>query len=169
MVKLQFNIGSMKATLTAIDQFRTSEKKVMRRAIIAAGKELEKGAKKYGALRDGHTLQWMAEVDHPYAKRHGSIQEGTLGHPGWQVHYQTGQLLSAIKSGVGAGGDTYDVYVDTGVAPHAKYVVQGTRIMFARDFIWMASYERDVRKDMMRAMVKIAGKIFRTKGALRFE
>jgi len=167
---IRIEAGSLKATFAAFGNMRVSEPKAARRAAIAAGRVLRKEARASGALRDGHTPAWMASVDHPYAKRHGSIQESVLGHEGWKVHYQTGQLLSAIRGKISAKGKraSYDVFVDTGKASYAKYIIQGTKFMFPRDFIWLTATDPEVRRLMMRAMVRVMGKELRTKGSGRF-
>jgi hypothetical protein len=62
----------------------------------------------------------------------------------------------------------YEVFVDTAVAPHAAAVINGTSVMFARDFIWIAGELRVVRRRIMMAMVRVLGKQLRTKAHVRF-
>ncbi len=167
---IRVNAGSLKATLAGFDALRASEPKAARKAVIAAGRVLRLQVRHFGAIRDGHNQAWFNQQDNPYARRHGSIQSGTLGHPGWWVHYQTGRLLSAIhgKATGGTRSPGYKVFVDLGQAPHAKFVIQGTRVMMPRDFIWLTAQDPAVRKEMMRAMLRVMGKELRTKGSARF-
>lgn len=44
-----------------------------------------------------HTQKQLNKLDHPYAKRHGSIQSSSLGHEPWLVHKQHGGLAPTIK------------------------------------------------------------------------
>jgi hypothetical protein len=89
------------------------------------------------SLRD-HTLKQLAELDHPYARRHGS--RGKVIHePYWQVHVQSGRLLASKFSGIRDAkvvGGTLSAAAFVGLnensAKHALYVVFGTSKMIPR-------------------------------------
>lgn len=88
-----------------------------------------------------HSLQDLKELDHPYASRHGS--EGARIHePYWQVHTQSGEMLSGLVDGVEdadiAFGGKLTAEAWAGIADfveHAKNVVFGTSRMIPRDFL----------------------------------
>lgn len=88
-----------------------------------------------------HTLKDLADMGHPYAKRHGS-KGMNIHNPYWQVHIQSGRLISAKSSGVqdaGVKGGRLDAYayvaIDPNDAPHAYAVIYGTSNMIPRDFM----------------------------------
>jgi hypothetical protein len=88
-----------------------------------------------------HGPRELAKLDHPYAARHGG--RGLAIHePYWQVHAQTGRLVSSKGSGVveatfsvGKVAAKAWVRIDEGVAPHALYVIYGTTKMIPRPFL----------------------------------
>lgn len=93
------------------------------------------------SLRD-HSPKDLAALGHPYASRHGN--RGIAIHdPYWQVHVQSGKLLSSKKSGVDeadisdSGKMTASAWcgVDEHIAPHALDVFWGTSKMIPRDFL----------------------------------
>jgi hypothetical protein len=149
--------------------------KAMQASVVAArplvlqagGEAYLEGVKAAAGLVDGHTEKSLAALDHPYARRHGSIQETKLGHPGWWVHRQTGRLFRSIKGQMNSATE-FSVFADTNIAPHAEAVINGTSVMLPRDFIWIAGELRVVRRRIMRAMVRVLGKQLRTKAHIRF-
>jgi hypothetical protein len=164
---IRVKVGGVQATIKALQLVRTTEQEVKDKVVEAAGSTLLKFVRMTGGHKDGHDQNELARLDHPYAVRHGSIQESVLGHAGWWVHNQTGQLLRSLRGGMTNPG-TYMVFADTSIAPHAAAVIQGTRVMFARDFIWITAGLRPVRVEMMRSMVRVLGKELRTKAHVRF-
>ena len=88
-----------------------------------------------------HSLEDLRVMGHPYARRHGP-KGMSIHSPYWQVHRQTGTLLSSKYSGVKkasvAGGNlkaSAYVGVNENQAPHAVSVIWGTRRMIPRDFL----------------------------------
>lgn len=158
----------MKATIQGLSRLAKAERESAIITARAAGAVFLHNARMTGAVRDGHDDAWMAKVDHPYAVRHGSIQTSVLGHPGWWAHFQTGRLQAAIKGRSTKGGLGYQIYVDEGAAPHAKFVIKGTRVMFGRDFIRMSVNDPKVRKQAMRTVVSVLGRGMRSKAGIRF-
>lgn len=164
---IRVKVGGVEATIRAMRLVRKTEQEVKDRVIEAAGSTLLKFVRMTGGIKDGHTQVELDKLDNPYARRHGAIREDKLGHAGWWIHEQTGQLLRSLKGGL-VGKSTYLVFADTSIAPHAQAVIQGTRVMFPRDFIWITASLRPVRIEMMRAMVRVLGKEMRTKAHVRF-
>lgn len=88
-------------------------------------------------LRD-HSLEDLAKMGHPYAKRHGPKGMG-IHDPYYQVHEQSGQLRSALQSGIVPakieGGRVEAIAyagLDEYIAPHAAHVIWGTSKMIPR-------------------------------------
>lgn len=144
-------------------------------ALNAMGAEMRKGIVAAVSLTD-HSLADLARLGHPYAKKHGSIQVSRLGHAGDLVHTisgagdrRTGRMVRSVRATPAASvSGHYDVDFDFGVAPHAKFVLGGTKTMLPRDPAWWAVQQLPVRRAMMRAAVDVLGKKYRTKAAVRF-
>jgi len=136
--------------------------------VAAMGEVLHVEIRENLSLTD-HTLQDLADLDHPYARRHGAIQTGVLGHePEWLVHKQSGELLGALQHGPLGVGENYGVWLDPTIAPHAEYVIEGTKTMLPRDTLWSTAGDSRVQKEMMRAAARTLGRTLRTKALLRF-
>lgn len=163
---IRVKVGGVKAVVAAMDAMRARMAAAAPKVLEAGGKAYLGGVKAAAGMED-HSLAQLAALDHPYARRHGSIQESKLGHPGWWVHKQTGTLFRSI-TGRMISPSRYEVFADTGKAPHAAFVIQGTSVMFARDFIFIAGELRVVRRRIMRAMIRVLGKELRTKAHVRF-
>ena len=133
----------------------------------AAGGIWHQKVKQNVSLRD-HTLSQLAAMDHPYARRHGSIRVHQ-SRP-YSVHSQSGKMLRSIKGKSVKSGKypAFKVMTDLRTAPHARYVIQGTKVMLPRDVIWNTGLESGTRKEMMKAVVRALGKGLRSGAALRF-
>ena len=166
---MTLNMGAVQATLIAL-QHSTGDVEEAGRAALAAGAQvLLKAARKVLALTD-HKPVDLARLDHPYAVRHGRI----LIHKStpWKVHTQSGALLRALKDAAydAQTGPAHMVYLDASQAPHALYVVQGTRNMLPRDPLWTGTaLQPPVQRATMQAVIKVLGKELRTKLGVRFE
>jgi hypothetical protein len=182
--------GTLRLTIASMDKIGLSMREVATRALGRAATVLHAEARKNISLKD-HSLKDLGDIGHPYARRHGSIDTGALGHqPEWQVHTrpsrlavgkngqrlgehanQTGDLLDALRVGLLPSarppGEAYVVYFDTDRAPHAVFVVQGTPLMLPRDVLWWTATDPRVTKMMMREVVKVLGAELRTKGVVR--
>lgn len=123
---------------------------------------------------DDHTLLELAELDHPYARRHGMIQTHKLGsghlRGPWpmRVHEQEGDLRAALHDMASPDGQAWYVWLDPTEAEHARWVVYGTKKMLPRDVLYATAEDPAVRKALMRAFVTIAGKGLRSQGYIRF-
>lgn len=172
----QVKTSGFEMTLIKLSNTRVALKTAARAGLTAAGKVIYRHVKKRAGLRD-HTLADLAKKprpDHPYAKRHGRIKIHT--RIPWQVHIQKSgedpnEYLHKALKGVyheDGAGMHYDIWVDLNIAPHAEYVIQGTKVMFARDFIWNAAIEKRDDPKVMQAVVKALGKGLRSKVGVRF-
>lgn len=189
---MKFDQSSLSFTLIALDNTKIDLRKAGRAAVDAAGGIALKYSKKAVGLRD-HSLTDLANMDHPYARRHGSIRvHQSIGT--WHVHRApTGGLSGAAHAAAAkrtsthrkqtdtlynatlgrattapSGGPQYEVYFDTFQAPHAEDVVMGTKLMLPRDPLWNAVMQPAVRQEMMKAVVVVLGRVLRSKVGIRF-
>jgi hypothetical protein len=108
-------------------------KKATPLAVAAGSGALVEEVKKNLSSRK-HTLEDLERLDHPYAKRHGSINTSSLGGmKDYEIHDRDGKFAEALK--VRKSGAASEVYFDESVAEHIKYVLEGTRTMHGRDVI----------------------------------
>jgi hypothetical protein len=142
------------------------------KAMAKAG-EVAKAAVYANVTRTDHTLAQLRAMDHPYAKRHGSI--GIHAGENHVVHTQTGRMASALQGevrfragGAGASRPYYLLGWWGNVPPHVKWVVEGTRIMLPRDVLWLTASAPHVRPAMLRAFVQVMGSEMRTQAGIRF-
>lgn len=168
-----FDAGALSVTILTLHKLGISERQAAVAATNAAGKVLEAKIRQNISLTT-YTLADLARMDHPYARRHGSIRIHRKGstallRPENRVHTQGGSLLSSLQSSKGSGQPSFRVWLDRGIAPHAVYVVGGTRVMLPRDVLWDTARAPAVQKKMMLAITKKLGKMLRTGAALRFK
>ena len=106
-------------------------------------KIMDKAVTKNISLKD-HSLKDLAQMGHPYAKRHGP--EGSPIHdPYWLVHTQSGELLASKEAGVEGASIAFGklksaayVKFDENKAPHAWNVVYGTSRMIPRPVLLLS-------------------------------
>jgi len=169
---IKVSAGSFAATAANMDVFSKSmlpaiEEEALRRVGELLNREIVLNI----SLTD-HSPLSLAALDHPYARRHGAIQIHT--DKPYQVHTQSGAMLRALRkmlqpSGPGTGGAVFRIWFDLSAAPHAEYVVQGTKRMLQRDVLWDTATDREVRRRMMQEYVRFIGKEMRTKATVRFK
>jgi hypothetical protein len=169
---ITFDAGALRVVLRNMNSTVATERQAAAQSVDAAGRVLRDAIKQNISLRD-HTLADLARADHPYARRHGAIQihgsgSKSLNDPSNRVHTQSGTMLGSLQSGPVAGGLGYRIGIDTTAAPHAAFVIRGTKVMLPRDVLWDTATAPAVRLRMMRAIVKVLGKRLRTQGAVRF-
>jgi len=154
--------------LEGVERERASAKTIALVALQASGKILQGHVDLRVSLQD-HSLADLARLDHPYARRHGSIQiHGN--HPEW-VHEQSGTLRRSVYGRLeptGSGGGRFVVGFDETIAPHAKYVVFGTRVMLPRDPLLDATRDKRARTEMLQAFVDVMGPRYRSQSDVRF-
>lgn len=182
---IQFRVGGVKTMIMAIRNVAVSEMEAANIASIAAGAQLFDAIRSV-AMRSDHTLQQLAALDHPYARRHGTIKTRGLGHPrspyltnqANQVHKHTGKLVGSLRLRTSRGTvyspGTYDpprasVGFDAEMPDYVVYVVYGTKVMHGRNFIADAANSPGTARAIMKIVVRVFGKWFRSQGSLRFE
>ncbi len=78
-----------------------------------------------------HTLKQLAAMGHPY-----SVRDPRNPHnPPYQIHTQTGDLKDNIEVSTSPKGFRISVGVDEDKVFYIPYIINGTRVMIARDFI----------------------------------
>ncbi len=175
---MRVDTASLQVTLVALRHTTISLARAGEEAVQAAGEVLLREARKAVGHRD-HSLTRLAILDHPYARRHGSVRIHTSTP--WAVHRkpsplnprhrnQTDALYNATRGQfyVSSGKPVYEVYFDTGAAPHAVFVTQGTRVMLPRDPLWATATSPAVQKQIMVGIVRRLGKELRGQLGVRF-
>jgi hypothetical protein len=155
----------------ALVNLRGVEKKMFQKAgkqaLKAAGTVLVKALRENMSITD-HTQASLRALGHPYARRHGAIR--IHQQRPYVIHKQSGLMKSKItRKSKGSGKKIrYQVGFNYGAVPYAKYVIQGTRVMLPRNTIYLTSQQPEIRKEMMKAVVRVLGKELRTGAGVRF-
>lgn len=112
---------------------------------LESGRRLLEKTVRKNIVKDMHTLAWLAAHGHPY-----SVLNPNNPHPEkpYIVHRQTGDLLRAVRSGTRrtVGGAEAWVGIDEAAAPYARYLIDGTPRMIARDFL--AGSKEEIKDDV---------------------
>lgn len=153
--KLVVDAGSFKLTMQSLDRDAKKIKLAARHGMRAAAEVLHSAVRENMSSTD-HSKADLQRLDHPYADRHGSIRSTRLGGmKPYEIHDQDGKMLRALgvthwqnQHGFGSS-----VKFNDSVAPHAKYVVNGTRLMLGRDVIGETLNESSVQSNMKKAIV----------------
>lgn len=128
--------SSVRSVLGAFSRLKQAADDAAQAGSKASAEELHKAVLR-NASRTDYTLRGLADIDHPFAKRHRTINTGALGgewtQKPYMVHKRGGEVYNAIEVQAQPGGG-YAVVVSPS-SEIAKYVVQGTRIMLGRDII----------------------------------
>lgn len=115
------------------------------------------------SLRD-HPQSVLTALDHPYARRRGSIaiHRGGSGRRSGNkkdgattnvVHSQSGSMLNSLRGKM--VGNKYQISFDTGIAPHAVFIIRGTRVMLRRDVLWDTANAPRTRTQVRLAIIKV--------------
>lgn len=165
MVKLE--VAGLEVTLIALENSKVGVRKVIGPAIIAGGRAYKTEVRKRINLRD-HNQRDLDRLDNPYAQRHGSIR--VHRKKPWQVHSQSRRMLNALQGRPITVGNAqgFEVTFDYNMAPHARFVIQGTRVMLPRDTLWRTARDPVTRAAMMKRIVKTIGKKLKTQLGVRF-
>jgi hypothetical protein len=162
------DVGSVRATFDALQGV---SEVLAGKAALEAGMLSLRGDIEANVGVTDHSLRDLAGLDHPYARRHGSIQIHT--RKPWTVHKQSGAMFNSLEDAITGGGSTGAslralIWFNLGKAPHAKYVIEGTRVMLPRDVLWQTANDERVKKRTMKAIVRVLGKELKTKAKMRF-
>lgn len=165
---------SLELTILGIGNARVTLRQASQAAVFAAGDFFLRAARANVSYRD-HSARDLARLDHPYARRHGSLTlhagVGALLADGRHaVHAQTGRLAGALRGGLVQTSGTfhYEVSVDTVAAPHWAHVVHGTKTMLPRDPLGQTELSPAVQKEMRRRVVSVLGRALRAQASIRF-
>lgn len=90
-----------------------------------------------------------------------------IGNPAFKVHEQSGSMRRALKSEYSASKRKYKIWFDKGIAPHAKDVILGTKVMLPRDVMWSTATAPGTKELMMRSMISVLGKTLRSQAVVR--
>lgn len=123
-----------------------------------------------------HTLGDLADLDHPYARRHGQIQvhEGHAIHMDDTrnlVHTQKGRMLQALHAKFeenGPNGPSYSVQLNPSEAPEIAFVLKGTPKMLPRDPLVSAALAPQTQEDIRSVMVARIQRRFGSTVGLKF-
>ena len=116
-------------------------------ALLKAGQYLNTEITKNLTVRD-HSQQSLANLDHPYAQRHGSI--AIHQDKPFIVHSQTGALANTLNYNMRGGID--NPIFRTGLKynrRYIKYVITGTKVMLPRNVLFATSQQEKVRHQMV--------------------
>lgn len=164
---------NMTATIHDVRGLGRAGVKAQQRSLEAGGEVLAEAVRQHLSATQ-YTLADLARMDHPYAKRHGSI--GVHPSRPFVVHKRSQRMRNAVTNeqkfapgGSGGGGNYVQrVGIDYGRQPYFRYVIQGTRVMLPRDTVYLTSQLDSVRKGMMQAVIKVLGAELRTQATVRF-
>lgn len=99
------------------------------------------------SFRD-HPMGQLRTMGHPYARRHGTPRIHS-GKP--IVHTRSGRMLAALQGKMN-GKRKYTYGFDEARAPHAKYVIHGTKVMLPRDVFRGVYGDKDKSSVSIKAM-----------------
>src|SRR3990167_1661077 len=151
MVGLHFDSGALHIALATLEN--VGDEVEFAGAITGAAADVLFDEVRRNLSYTDHTPRDFRRLDHPYARRHGKIQV----HGGKQrvVHRQSGTLLGALRKELlpsGPDGARWSVWLDADAAPHAYYVILGTKKMLPRDSLWETAKDPRAQRLMMRAV-----------------
>lgn len=120
--------------------------KISKTVLTIGGTSLLRHTRAAISFRD-HPYSQLQAMGHPYARR-----QGTPGIHGGApvVHTRSGRMLSALQ-GKMEGKRTYRYGFDEARAPHARFVILGTKVMLPRD-VFRGIYND---KDKSRSVIKL--------------
>lgn len=170
--------SSLRFSIRAIGNVKVSLRKASVAAVRAAGEAYRDVVKRNLSLTD-HTLRQLAVLDHPYARRHGSIKihagdgGGFIDDGRNLVHRQSGNLLRSLRAQMrGASGPgsavAYDVWLDLAGNTEVRAVLDGTPRMLPRDPLWSTALGPATIDEMRRSILRELGKVLRSQATVRF-
>ena len=99
---------------------------------------------------------YLASRDHPYARRHGSIQKGSLQAPfagsPFMIGKDTGDVAASVKGRL-LNQYRYLVFLQP-KNQRVVYLIEGTRVMLGRDLLGGALGTPEAQKAMFNAFLR---------------
>lgn len=170
---LSARVGGLELVIQNMNRIESFTNEIKPAILEAAGAVLHANVKTNISLRD-HSLRDLKNLDHPYAKRHGTIQihnsggSGIIRDPSAQVHSQSGDMLGALKSDM-FSIHKWVLWFDLDAAPHALTVATGKNSpMLPRNILEETAMASGTQKGMMKAVVQTIGPKFKTQAGIRF-
>lgn len=91
-----------------------------------------------------------------------------IGNPAFIVHTHSGDMVNALRGKMDRTRKAYRIDFNLSRAPHAKFVVEGTKVMLPRDVLWSTTQGKGTQKAIMKTIVDVLGRQFRTQSVVRF-
>lgn len=170
MASFTVDMGATATTVLGLRNMLADVNEAKRKSVRAAGEIALKEVKR-NVSQTKYSLDDLRRMDHPYARRHGKIRKSVLGGRYVQMPYlvhkgpgggRTGELLRGIRSR--ATANSFEIEA---TGQHAKFVLGGTRVMLARDFLVDTLNQRSTQKRQLREIVRILGQELRTQATVR--
>lgn len=166
MPNAQMTLANVDLTIVLLQRTTLSLRELAGIALNGGGRQFKSEVRKRMSLTD-HKPRDFARLDHPYARRHGTIQ--IHRRKPWQIHKQSGRMVDALsgKPITVNGAPGYEVTFNFNRVPYARWVIQGTKVMLGRDIFGKALLDPDIQMAIRRRIVREMQKN-RAKVGLRF-
>lgn len=165
MAMFEVDIGSLRTTVMAMRNQRIAVAAAKRESTEKGGERALDRVKRNVSARK-YSLSDLAQMGHPYARKHGGIQSSVLGgryrYKPYLVHTRSGQLRSGIKGYVAGGA-----YNIAATGQHARFVIGGTQHMLRRDVLVDTFNEDGTRRVILREIARVLGQKLRTQATIR--
>lgn len=171
MIKLRQS--SMSQAIAKLKKLGSAARYGAHEGVAKQGQALLKTVQLNMSLTD-HSLQDLADLDHPYAARHSGIQihkgtSATLSDTTNYIHTHSGKLRRAMRGEKKTDKIVYQISVNESAATnksgdsYAKYVFQGTGIMHPRPIMRETANTPQVKsgieQGMLRSIAKAISKV----------
>ena len=173
MIKFEVRRHSVKQMLKSMRKLQSSQYHRIEKATLEAMAEVVQAEIDKNMSSKRYTLDDLRKMDHPYAKRHGTIQNGLGGLPP-RIHDQTGKLRRSLttemrrgRGGVGGSHAVARIGFLNSPPPYAADVLYGTDKMLPRQVLVFTAMHVAVKRKMMRAAINVLGPAFRTQASVR--
>lgn len=138
MFKIEIDPTSLGIIQRSSERYKKRFRAASNKALIDISDYLKKAVTKNISRKD-FTLKELAELDNPYARRHGRILTGKLGMPfnnsqEYLIHTRKGGLRKDLKVKKNKSDGTAVIYFND-TSGHTRYVIEGTRVLLPRDVI----------------------------------
>lgn len=163
VARIKLDEKSLRLTVHRIGKIRHGLTRAHRYAVEAAGKVLLENVR-FNISSTSRTQRDLDALDNPYARRHGSIRinygsrGGRIRDGRHIIHRQSGRLLRALEGRLkGVRNDrtrSYEVKVNLALAPHWRYLIEGTRTLLPRDPIMETGMAPAVQVQMRHVMIQ---------------